>query len=46
MLDGFLSVIGFRVGFSKQLVCFDLLLNVVRLLAQLEEGLTELNGLL
>ena len=46
MFNGFLSVVVLRVGFSKQLVSLDLLLNVVCFFAQLEELLSVLHSVL
>ena len=46
MFNGFLSVFVLRVGFSKQLVSLDLLLNVVCFFAQLEELLSVLHSVL
>lgn len=46
MFNGFLSVVVLRVGFSKQLVSLDLLLNVVCFFAQLEELLSVLYSVL
>jgi hypothetical protein len=46
VFNGFLSVVVLRVGFSKQLVSLDLLLNVVCFFAQLEELLSVLHSVL